>query len=71
MYLGRKLYNSYVNVCNILNKHWFDSGTRVVFIEFLTYNQNYNIFNSVTLLIEQSVTGLIRRTVNVSIKFFF
>ena len=40
-----------------------------MFIEFLTYNANYNVFNAITLLFEQSVTGYTFKRVEVSRKF--
>ncbi|KAJ3643456.1 hypothetical protein Zmor_026166 [Zophobas morio] len=62
-YLGRTLYNSYVNFRQLLNKLWIDQATRVVFIEFLTYNANCNIFSSIRLTFEQSATGFVTKRV--------
>ena len=66
-YLGRTLYNSYVNFRQLLNKLWIDQATRVVFIEFLTYNANCNIFSSIRLTFEQSATGFVTKRVIVSV----
>ncbi|XP_044270877.1 location of vulva defective 1-like isoform X3 [Tribolium madens] len=72
MYLGRNFYNSYVNLRKMIDKYWIDPETRVIFIEFLCYNQNYNIFNAVKLLFEQSATGFIKRSVYVySVRMLF
>ncbi|RZC34880.1 polycystic kidney disease protein 1-like 2, partial [Asbolus verrucosus] len=64
-YLGRTLYNSYANFRKLLSKFWIDDKTRSIFIEFLTYNVNYNVFNSVKMLYEQSATGFIFSDVEV------
>lgn len=65
-YLGRTLHNTYANFIHFLKKYWLDRNTRSVFIEFLTYNVNYNIFNAVRLIFEQSATGYSVKTINVS-----
>jgi hypothetical protein len=56
-FLGRTLYNSYVNLHRLVEKFWIDHKMRSLFIEFLLYNANYNIFIAVSLLFEQSATG--------------
>jgi hypothetical protein len=56
-FLGRTLYNSYVNLHRLVEKFWIDHKTRSLFIEFLLYNANYNIFIAVSLLLEDSATG--------------
>jgi hypothetical protein len=80
-YLGRTLYNSHANFRKLAQKFWVDHKTRNVFIEFLTYNADYNVFNSVKLLFEQSASGYSFKNVEVSlsdsntstsrVKFFF
>ncbi|XP_044256753.1 uncharacterized protein LOC123006379 [Tribolium madens] len=56
-FLGRTLFNSYANLQKMFDMKWLDYQTRSVFIEFLTYNANYNVFVAVNLLFEQSATG--------------
>jgi hypothetical protein len=56
-FLGRTLYNSYVNLHRLVETFWIDHRTRSLFIEFLLYNANYNIFIAVSLLLEDSATG--------------
>ncbi|XP_044272220.1 uncharacterized protein LOC123016069 isoform X2 [Tribolium madens] len=65
-YLGRTLYNTYANLRRFLEKLWIDQGSRSIFIEFLTYNANYNVFNSIKLLYEQSASGYNAKTVEVN-----
>lgn len=55
--LGRTTYNSYFNLNYLLKKRWFDVGTRMVCIEFLVYNVNYNVFSSVKLILEKTAGG--------------
>jgi hypothetical protein len=66
-YLGRNLRNSYLNFKKIVDKFWVDRRTRGFFIEFLAYNTNYNLFNAVRLLFEQSATGYISNTIEVRV----
>lgn len=65
-FLGRNLYNSYINFQAMVLKSWIDQKTRSIFVEFLVYNVNTNVFNTVTLLYEQSATGYVHQTINVS-----
>lgn len=52
--LGRTLFNSYFNL-DYLSKHrWVDAKTRLVCVEFLIYNVNYNVFTSVQLIFEKT-----------------
>jgi len=37
---------------------WVDDATRVVFIEFLAYNPNVNLFNNMQIIFEYSAGGL-------------
>lgn len=66
-YLGRTLYNSIANLLAMVRDKWIDGQTRVTFVEFMTYNPNYNIFNSVTLTLEKSATGYVTKEVYVSL----
>jgi hypothetical protein len=65
VYLGRTLYNSYANFRKIVKKMWIDQKTRAIFIEFLAYNANYNVFNSVRILFEKSATGYVDKRIEV------
>lgn len=65
-FLGRTLHNSYINFKEIVSKSWIDQKTRSVFVEFLTYNVNTNVFNAVNLLYEQSATGYVHKKIYVS-----
>lgn len=55
--LGRTTYNSYFNLGYLVTKQWLDMATRMVCLEFLTYNVNYNVFNSVKLIFEKTASG--------------
>lgn len=55
--LGRTTYNSYFNLGYIVKTQWLDMATRMVCIEFLVYSVNYNIFNSVKLILEKTGSG--------------
>ncbi|XP_064211142.1 uncharacterized protein LOC107398588 [Tribolium castaneum] len=72
-YLGRKAYNSVANFLRMFQDEWINPETRVIFIEFMSYNQNFNVFNSIRLMIEQSASGYILRDVSVSLtkKYIF
>lgn len=63
--MGRTLYNSYANFRKIVKKMWIDQKTRAIFIEFLAYNANYNVFNSVRILFEKSATGYVDKRIEV------
>lgn len=65
--LGRTLYNTYYNIKYLADSKWMDTKSRVIFVEFLTYNTNYNIFNGVKLIFEQSCSGLWAKTYSVNI----
>lgn len=65
--LGRTLKNSLTNVKYLVRHRWIDERTRIIFIEFLTYSANTNIFNSVTVIFELSLSGYIRSVFDVSI----
>ncbi|KAK9892881.1 hypothetical protein WA026_022561 [Henosepilachna vigintioctopunctata] len=64
-FLGRGMKNSYVNFNYLQHYSWFDVLTRGIFIEFLLYNTNSNVFNSVQFTIEKSVTGYLKIEVKV------
>ncbi|KAF5284732.1 hypothetical protein FQR65_LT13434 [Abscondita terminalis] len=63
--LGRTTYNSYYNLQYYFDTDWIDSSSRALFIEFLSYNVDYNMFHVVTLIIERSASGLFYNTYNV------
>ncbi|CAH1383290.1 unnamed protein product, partial [Tenebrio molitor] len=65
VYLGRTLYNSHANFLKIFKKLWINPDTRVIFIEFLLYNANFNIFNAVKLIVEQSASGYIYKRIEI------
>lgn len=65
--LGRHLYNTYYNIKYLVEYQWLDNRARVFFVEFLTYNVNYNLFNDVKIFVEQSATGLWLKTYQVDI----
>ncbi|KAJ8952129.1 hypothetical protein NQ318_018465 [Aromia moschata] len=58
--LGRTMKNSIINKKYLFRNRWIDDLSRCVFIEFLLYSPNSNIFNSVTIWFEISTTGYIR-----------
>lgn len=64
--LGRNLYNSYYNLKYYTETEWIDYNTRVIFVEFLTYNADYNIFHAVKLIVERSASGLFVKSHSVS-----
>ncbi|XP_066253472.1 polycystin-1-like protein 3 [Euwallacea similis] len=57
--LGRNLKNSLVNLKYLQKHQWLDWRTSVLFIEFLIYNPNVNLFNGVTLIFEVNPAGRI------------
>lgn len=63
--LGRTMYNSYFNLDYLIRKHWFDMQTRLICLEFLLYNVNYNVFNSVKLIVEKTAGGYFDHAHNV------
>jgi hypothetical protein len=69
LYLGRTLYNTLLNFQNMMTKVWIDVDTRVIFVEFLTYNANYNYFSSVRLTVEQSATGYTHKLIRVGVLY--
>ncbi|KAL3267694.1 hypothetical protein HHI36_006826 [Cryptolaemus montrouzieri] len=64
-FLGRGMKNSFANFEYLKHFSWFDELTRVVFIEFLLYNADFNVFNAVRFSIEKSVTGYLKIEVQV------
>ncbi|KYB28219.1 uncharacterized protein LOC107397705 [Tribolium castaneum] len=66
-FLGRTLRNSYANFKKIFDMSWIDHQTRSIFIEFLTYNANYNVFVAVNLLFEQSATGYTSKILQINV----
>lgn len=63
--LGRNLKNSLINLKYLKKHKWLDRRTRAVFVEFLTYNPNVNLFNSVMLVFEINSAGHIRSKIEV------
>lgn len=63
--LGRTLYNSYFNLDYLVENEWFDRHTRMVCLEFLIYDVNYNVFNSVKLIFEKTASGYFDQTYSV------
>ncbi|KAL1514223.1 hypothetical protein ABEB36_003513 [Hypothenemus hampei] len=59
--LGRHLKNSLINMKYLKKHKWLDLRTRALFIEFLSYNPNVNLFNGVTLIFEANSAGDIFR----------
>ena len=41
----------------LVRSHWLDHHTRAVFIDFILYNVDRNLFSTVTLLTEMLPTG--------------
>ncbi|XP_044253194.1 uncharacterized protein LOC123004143 [Tribolium madens] len=58
--LGRTLYNTYVNINYMVDNKWIDGATSAIFLEFLAYNVNTNLFNVIRLVTELSTTGFFR-----------
>uniref|UniRef100_A0A6P7FCZ9 Polycystic kidney disease protein 1-like 3 n=1 Tax=Diabrotica virgifera virgifera TaxID=50390 RepID=A0A6P7FCZ9_DIAVI len=58
--LGRTLRNSIINTDYLSRNKWIDKFTKGLFIEFLLYSANSNLFNSVQILYEISSTGYIQ-----------
>lgn len=44
-------------ITNLLNYKWFDGRTKAVFIELTLYNVNVNLFSSIMMVVEYSITG--------------
>ncbi|XP_017773211.1 PREDICTED: location of vulva defective 1-like [Nicrophorus vespilloides] len=57
--LGRTIYNTYYLIAHLKRANWIDINTKVLIIDFWTYNVNYNIFNMVQVLIERDLSGRI------------
>lgn len=64
--LGRTMYNSYFNLDYMVKKRWFDAQSRLICLEFLIYNVNYNVFNSIKLIFEKTAGGYYDQTHHVS-----
>nr|XP_023030426.1 uncharacterized protein LOC111518254 isoform X2 [Leptinotarsa decemlineata] len=64
--LGRTMKNSLTNLNYIFRNKWIDRFTRCLFIEFLLYNSNSNLFQSIVIKFEISTSGLIRTKFNVN-----
>ncbi|XP_066139300.1 polycystin-1-like protein 2 [Euwallacea fornicatus] len=57
--LGRNLKNSLVNLKYLQKHQWLDGRTSSLFIEFLIYNPNVNLFSGVTVIFEVNPAGRI------------
>lgn len=65
--LGRTKYNSYYNLHYVNRKNWIDMYTRLLCLEFLIYNVNYNVFNSVKLIFEATGAGYYEQSYSVCV----
>lgn len=63
--LGRTLKNSLANMKYLKKHKWLDHQTRAVFLEFLIYNPNVNLFNGVSIIFEINSAGHIFRELKV------
>ncbi|KAG5884164.1 hypothetical protein JTB14_014083 [Gonioctena quinquepunctata] len=59
--LGRTWKNSLININYLHHNNWIDRYTRGLFVEFLMYSPNSNLFQSVRVVFELSTTGLIHQ----------
>ncbi|KAG5884168.1 hypothetical protein JTB14_014086 [Gonioctena quinquepunctata] len=57
--LGRTWKNSLININYLYRNNWIDRYTRSLFVEFLMYSPNTNLFQSVRVAFELGTTGLI------------
>ena len=48
-----------------MSHEWIDDQTRVVFVDFATYNPSYNIVAQVHITVEFAATGYVHRMVEV------
>ncbi|XP_044753714.1 uncharacterized protein LOC123313081 isoform X2 [Coccinella septempunctata] len=64
-FLGRGMKNSLVNYAYLRECGWIDMMTRSIFVEFLLYNANFNIFNAVRYTIEKSSLGYLKKEVDI------
>ncbi|XP_040906119.1 polycystic kidney disease 2-like 1 protein [Toxotes jaculatrix] len=55
--LDRTKDESAVIVAELMDNLWLDRGTRVVFVDFSTYNANINMFCVIRLVVEFPATG--------------
>ncbi|KAG5879811.1 hypothetical protein JTB14_035891 [Gonioctena quinquepunctata] len=63
--LGRTWKNSLINIKYLYRNNWIDRYTRSLFIEFLMYSPNSNLFQSVRVAFELGTTGYIIAKYNV------
>ncbi|KAJ8982435.1 hypothetical protein NQ317_007783 [Molorchus minor] len=63
--LGRTMKNSLINIKYLFRNKWIDPLSRCIFIEFLLYNSNSNLFNSVSVWFEISTVGYIGKKFHV------
>lgn len=65
--LGRTQRNSIIVLQYLALTNWVDRHSRALFIEFLLYSPNSNLFNFIRILFEFSSSGYILHTLDVSI----
>nr|XP_023030409.1 polycystic kidney disease protein 1-like 2 [Leptinotarsa decemlineata] len=63
--LGRTMKNSLINTNYIFRNNWLDKFTRCIFVEFLLYNSNSNLFQSVLVSFEISAIGFVEPNFNI------
>lgn len=56
-HLGRTPANHRKVLRQLVLKRWFANSTRFLFVDFVGYNPNTNLFNVVCLMMEISMTG--------------
>lgn len=60
--LGRTTTNIHINLEYLQTKNWISKETRAVFVEFLAYNVNYNVFNSISIVFERTAIGFYEKS---------
>ncbi|VEN49201.1 unnamed protein product [Callosobruchus maculatus] len=65
--LGRTMKNSLINLQYLHRNHWIDNMTRCVFLEFLLYNANANLFSQVQSKFEINLSGVIYDSYDIKI----
>ncbi|KAG5873150.1 Polycystic kidney disease protein 1-like 3, partial [Gonioctena quinquepunctata] len=63
--MGRTWRNSLININYLFQNDWIDRYTRGLFIEFLMYSPNGNLFHTVRVAFELATTGLVLTVFNV------
>ncbi|CAH1956466.1 unnamed protein product [Acanthoscelides obtectus] len=65
--MGRTIQNSFVNLQYLQRNHWIDNLTRCMFVEFLLYNANANLFGQVQSKYEVSLSGIVYETQDIRV----